>query len=147
MKLDTGKGSVHILHRTKRFGCHFKLLGLEFDVSLRMGHAVSILAREAGWPLQAVVRPKRFFTTKQIFNLYKCQVLSLIESGVCGYDHTSANILATLDRIQTRLPRETGVSAEDALTRFDLAPLQSKRDIAMLGMLHRTMLGETPQQL
>ena len=34
-----------------------------------------------------------------------------------------------------------------ALMHFNLAPLQMRRDIAMLGVLHRAALGEVPPQL
>ena len=105
------------------------------------------MARGAGWRLQLIIRPRRFFSRRQIFNLYKCQVLSYIESGTPGYYHASRSVLSSLDRVQQRLLRELGVSAEEALRNYRLAPLQSRRDIAMLGMLHRIVLGDAPQQL
>ena len=36
---------------------------------------------------------------------------------------------------------------EDALLHFNLAPLQSRRDMAMLGLLHRTALGKGPEHV
>ena len=53
-----------MLQRSNGFGQEFKLQGLTFDVSLRMDRGISILAREAGWRLQSVLRPQRFFTEK-----------------------------------------------------------------------------------
>ena len=35
----------------------------------------------------------------------------------------------------------------DALVHFKLAPLKVRRDIAMLGVIHRAVLGKGPQQL
>ena len=112
-----------------------------------MGNAVSILSKEAGWRLKAVWRPKRFFSKHQLLNLYKCQVLSYIESGVAGYYHAAPSILDALDRIQRRLLRELGVSEEETLETHKLAPLQTRRDIAMLGLLQRIAWREAPQQL
>ena len=43
--------------------------------------------------------------------------------------------------------RKVGISEIDALTHFKLAPLSSRRDIAMLGVIHRAVLGEGPPQL
>ena len=40
-----------------------------------------------------------------------------------------------------------GISEIDALTHFKLAPLSSRRDIAMLGVIHRAVLGEGPPLL
>ena len=33
-----------------------------------------------------------------------------------------------------------------ALHEFNLAPLESRRDMAMLGLIHRTLLGQGPPQ-
>ena len=37
-----------------------------------------------------------------------------------------------------------GISKEEALLQYRLAPLKSRRDIAMLGVIHRAVLGEGP---
>ena len=142
VKFDPGKESFHILHRTRGQGNDFKLLGLVFDVGLRMGSAISELAREAGWRLQAVLRPRRFFSRRQTMNLYKSQVMSYLESGVSGYYHAAPSLLQAIDRIQRRLLRELGISEKDALCHFASAPGQSRREIAMLGFLHRIAMGE-----
>ena len=109
--------------------------------------AISILGREAGWRLQAVLRPRRFFSRRQTMNLYKSQVMSYLESGVAGYYHAAPSILRAIDRIQERLLREIRISPEDALQWFSLAPLSSRRGIAMLGFLHRIALGEVSLQI
>ena len=43
--------------------------------------------------------------------------------------------------------RDLGVSAVDALMRYNLAPLCSRRDIAMVGVIHRAALGLGPHHL
>ena len=42
---------------------------------------------------------------------------------------------------------KVGIGEVDALIDFKLAPLASRRDIAMLGAIHRAVLGEGPPQL
>ena len=42
---------------------------------------------------------------------------------------------------------ELQVSDKDALFKFNLAPLSTRRDICMLGLLHRTQLGVAPPVL
>ena len=59
---------------------------------------------------------------------------------------TFNNMLAMLDRLQDSFLRDVGVSREEALFRFNLAPLPMRRDIALLGLLHRTALGKGPPQ-
>ncbi len=51
-----------------------------------------------------------------------------------------------LDGLQTKFLERLGVSESDALLYFNLAPLSSRRDMAMLGLIHRTLLGRGPQQ-
>ena len=49
-----------------------------------------------------------------------------------------------LDRVQDRFLREAGISEIEGLLHFNLAPLCVRRDIAILGLIHRTMLGQGP---
>ena len=53
-------------------------------------------------------------------------------------------LLQRLDRIQDRFLEELGLSAAEALLKHNLAPLSTRRDIAMLGLIHRTVLGCGP---
>ena len=52
-----------------------------------------------------------------------------------------------LDGVLTSFLRKVGISEIDAIVNFKLAPLASRRDIAMLGVIHRAVLGEGPPQL
>ena len=94
----------------------------------------AVLAREAGWKLQAVLRPRRFSTRAQLFGLYKCQVLSYVESGMVAYYHAAPSLLHRIDRIQDRFLREIGVTPEESLEKHRLAPLTGRRDSGMLGL-------------
>merc|ERR1712176_1514423 len=51
-----------------------------------------------------------------------------------------------LDRVQSKFLGEVGIDEITALMEFNLAPLAVRRDIAMLGILHRTVLGRGPPQ-
>ena len=52
--------------------------------------------------------------------------------------------LEVVDRIQRGFLNEIGVDEFTAFMSFNLAPLSLRRDIAMLGMIHRTVWGEGP---
>ena len=73
--------------------------------------------------------------------LYKAQLLSYVEYRTPAVYHASSSVLAPIDGIQRRFLRETCVTDEQALFVFNLAPLSVRRDIAMLGVIHRTVLG------
>ena len=136
-----------MLHRTRGYGDGFRLLGINFDECLRMNAAVSELGREAGWRLKSILRPRRFFSKHQLINLYKSQVLSYLESGTAAYYHAADSVLQSIDRVQRRLVRELDLTEEFVLEKYRLAPLASRRDMAMLGFLHRVVLGDVPDQL
>ena len=58
----------------------------------------------------------------------------------------STMLLGMVDRVQDTVLEETGLSAEVALLEFCLAPLPTRRDIAMMGLLYRTCKGSAPPQ-
>ena len=58
--------------------------------------------------------------------------------------HASLILLETLNDISTRLLVRLGISHEEALMHFNLAPLDIRRDIAQLGLIHRSVLLKGP---
>ena len=77
---------------------------------------------------------------------YKQQVLSFIEYRSSAIYHATTSVLQQLDKLQDTFLRELGISREAALMDFSLAPLSMRRDIALLGLLHRAAIGEGPTQ-
>ena len=78
--------------------------------------------------------------------MYKAHLLSYIEYRIPALYHACDTALGELDRVQTRFLREAGLTEEEALLEFNLAPLSARRDLAMLGLVHRTVLGRGPKQ-
>ena len=64
-----------------------------------------------------------------------------------AYYHAPSFFLALIDRVQDRFLDELGMSPSTALWQFSLAPLTTRRDIAMLGLLQRISLGLAPEPL
>ena len=58
--------------------------------------------------------------------------------------HGTDSVLEQVNRVQRRFLREAGLTEKDALLTYNLAPLQARRDMAMLGLIHRTVLQEGP---
>ena len=79
-------------------------------------------------------------------NLYKCHVLSFLESSTAAFYHAAPTRLGLVDHVQEVLLRELGLSEKDALLQYKLAPLRTRRDIAMLGLVHRAVLRVGPPQ-
>ena len=55
-------------------------------------------------------------------------------------------MLQQIDRVQDKLLSDTGISREEALLEYKLAPLSSRRDMAILAIIHRSVLGLGPGQ-
>ncbi len=144
---DPGKESFHILHKHLYHGENFKVLGCVYDSQLLMHVAARHIATEAGWRLKTLLRSRRFFTHPELMRLYKAQILSFIESSTAAVYHAAPSTLERIDRVQWRFLRELGLSEKEALCDFRLAPLCSRRDMAMLGALHKVNLNLAPKQL
>ena len=61
-----------------------------------------------------------------------------------GSVHASSSSFQLLDAVQHRFLLALGVSELDAFLQFSLDPLAVRRDIAILGLIHRTALGKGP---
>ena len=121
-----------------------KILGVCFDTKLTMRGAVADLVKECGWKKAAILRSKHYFGVADMIGLWKSQVLSFIEYRTPGIFHAATSVLEPVDRLQVSFLREIGVSELDALLHFRFAPLCLRRDIAMLGVIHRCVLGRGP---
>jgi len=144
VQFDAGKESQHILTLNDPAGTLFKLLGVVFDDSLSMADAVASVVSEASWKLRTLLRTKRFYTDADLIVLYKAHLLSFLEYRTPAIYHATRVILERLFAVQTRFLRDANVDQVEALVKFRLAPLAVRRDIAMLGVIHRSVLGRGP---
>ena len=100
----------------------------------------------ASWKLRTLLRTKRFYSDADLIVLYKAHLLSYLGYRTPAIYHATRAVLRRLDAVQCNFLRDLGVDEVSALVDFKLAPLNTRRDIAMLGMIHRTVLGKGPQQ-
>ena len=145
MTFDPNKESKHILSRTKPFGEPFDLLGVRFDCKLLMTDTVCGLAKDCRWKLKAILRTRRFNTGIQLVTVYKAQLLSFIEYRTAAIYHACSSSLELLDHVQDKLVEAAGMTAVEVLNVCNLAPLSARRDMALLGLIHRTVLGRGPR--
>ena len=147
LTFEKEKESFHILSHTSPQGPDFRLLGVTVDPQLIMYHAIAECTTEAHWRLSSLLRSRRFFCIEDLVLQYKSQVLSFLEYRTCAITHAADTHLATLDSVQRRLLRNIDITADDALRRFNLAPLCCRRDIANLGIVYRAAIRRGPKQL
>jgi hypothetical protein len=144
VQFDPAKESFHVLAKSDALGDDFKLLGIVFDVHLNMTAAVGEVVQQAGWKLRMLMRTRRYYTDAELVILYKAHLLSYLEYRTPAVYHATRDILARLDRVQTRFLKNAGLDEKDALMYFNLAPLAARRDIAMMGLIHRTVSKKGP---
>ena len=63
-----------------------------------------------------------------------------MEANSGGIFHTATHLLAKIDQVQTRFLRELGLSEEHAFLEFNFAPPKLRRNIGILGLLHKRVL-------
>ena len=71
-------------------------------------------------------------------------MLSYLEYRTLAIYHATRAVFARLDAVQTRFLLQACVTEVDALVHFNLVPLPVRRDVAMLGLIHRSVLGRGP---
>ena len=106
-----------------------------------MEEAISNISDATTWKLRTLLRTSRYFETIPMVNLYKSKVLSYIEGKTAAIYHVAATQLMRVDKIQKHFLASVGLTELEALCNFRLAPLSSRRDMALLGLIHRTVLG------
>ena len=121
------------------------MLGVLFDTSLYMTQAVLKLSEVANWKVRTILRTKRYYNRDESMNLYKSHVLEFIEYRTAAIYHCAENLLQQIDLVQKRVCKAMEISTEDALNDCKLAPLTARRDIAMLGLIHRAIIGVGPE--
>jgi len=144
VQFDASKEGFYIIDRRSPVGGKFRLLGVTFDPTLVMDTACFEIAAQAHARLKTLLRGVRFFNVRVLVWLYKSHVLSFVEYSTPAIHHAPAFFLAQIDRVQETFLEEVGLSAEVALFDHGLAPLSSRRDIAMLGLLQRIVCGASP---
>ena len=78
---------------------------------------------------------------------FKARILGYIEYRTPAVYHANATTLTQIDKLFEKFLRGIGLTKIEALRDYNLAPLNSRRDIAMLGAIHRAVLGQGPEQL
>jgi hypothetical protein len=141
------KESMHILDRVRPAGDQFKILSVVYDTRLTMHEAVYQFCTEAGWRLKTLLRTQRFYSTRSLVRMFKCHILSFIEGATPAIYHAAPSILKPLDDILVDFISQAGISEEQSLCSFNLAPLGMRRDIAMLALLHKVSLGTAPEPI
>ena len=141
------KESMTIISNHEPEGPEFKLMGVVFDPTLNMKRAANDLANAFRWKLTKLLRAKQYLDTPSAVIQFKSRILSYVEHRTAAIYHSDSTVLDPVDKQYDRFLSELGLIRKDALFSFSLAPLNSRRDMAMLGVIHRSVLKKEPEQI
>ena len=142
VSFDPGKEHFCVIDRQDSFGDVFKLLGVLIDPKLIMADEVQRIKKKTMPKIKAILAHRHFFDTRGLMHQYKAHALCQLEMSASAIYHAADSHLIVLDKMQQFFIRELGLTEEHAFLQHNLAPLALRRNIAVLGLLHRIQLGE-----
>ena len=128
MAFDPAKEHSHIIHPLHGDGTTFKVLGTILDASLKMAPCVD-------HDLLSVLRLRCLLNQFQVHVWCHCEY-----NSSCLLLAVSSQ-LDRINQVQLQYLRHLGLSEEEAFVHFNIAPLGLRRGFAMLGFLHKRVLG------
>ena len=128
-------------HPTEHSGESFRLLGLMIDLDLRMHTAIDQLLSKIRPKTTAILRMRGYYAVPDIINQYKTHVWRLVESHCGGYFHAATSLLDKVGQVQSNFLHKLNISEREAFLEFNFAPTILRRNIGILGLIHKRVLG------
>ena len=142
VSFDATKEHIMVIHPSESYGDTFKLLGCPMDVDLRMHSAVEQVLSKIRPKITAILRTRQYYSLENLILQFKTQIWGLIETNMGGYFHAASSLLDRIDGAQNRFLHELDVTPATAFLEFNFAPPSLRRNIGILGLLHKRVLGK-----
>ena len=107
---------------------------------LTMHDSIDKTLSKARPKLKALLRTLHMYSTKTLVNQYKTHIQPIVESTTSAIYHATTSTLKPLDRLYDTFLHGIHLTQRDAFIHHNFAPPQLRRDIAMLGLLHKITL-------
>ena len=133
---ETKKETMHVISKSDPLGENFKILACTFDVKLNMDDEIENLVKIVSWKFRLLLRSKKYYDTTDLIIEYKARVLAYMECRTAAIYHATKTRTNKVNHLQEHFIKELDVNANDAFLKHNLAPLENRRNIAMLGMIH-----------
>ena len=138
---DATKEHAVIIHPLSAEGDPFKLLGLLVDCKLIMLPAVEKILSQIKPKIRAILRTKKYYDNKTLISQFKTHIWGVMECHSGGLFHASDSVLKKLDQVHFQFLHELEMNASEAFADFNFAPPMLRRNIGVLGLLHKRVLG------
>jgi len=140
---DAGKEHMVILHPSESHGECFKLLGCMIDLDLRMHSEIDQLLSKIRPKCTAILRTRAYYGVPDLISQYKTHIWGLVECNCGAYFHAASTLLAKIAQVQRSFLTKLDVTEKVAFLEFNFAPTGLRRDIAILGLLHKRVIGQS----
>ena len=130
-----------MIHPDEYYGEAFKLLGLTIDLNVRMRTAINQLLAKIRPKSTAILRTRDYYSTAELIDQFKTQIWGLVESHSGGYFHAANSLLQKIEKRQLNFLKQLNVTVEEVFLKFNFAPVMLRRNIAVLGLLHKWVIG------
>ena len=141
VSFDPVKEHLAIIHTAEYSGEPFRLLGLMVDLDLRMHTAIEQLLVKIRPKSIAILRTRGYYAIPDLINQYKTHIWGLVEAHCGGYFHAATSLLDKIGQVQNSFLSKLQISEQEAFINFNFAPTILRRNIGVLGLLHKRVLG------
>ena len=142
MEFDPSKEYLKIIHPRRGLGDDFKMLGTLFDVALSMKPCIEYVLGRVRPKIRALLRLKDFYSLPVMLDQYKSHIWGITEYSNGVIFMAPPCQVRRLDKLQKWYLRELGISDQDAFVTHNFAPPSLRRNIGLLGFLHKRVLEE-----
>ena len=118
-----------------------KLLGCLLDCKLLISHGIENILARMRPKVRAILRLRGHYPIKELLGQFKTHVWGLVEYQNGAIFHASAHHLQKIERVQDKFLEELGLDTQKAFLDYNFAPLDVRRNIGILGLLHKRVLG------
>ena len=111
------------------------------DLDLRMQTAIDQLLSKIRSKSTAILRTRGYYSTADLITQYKTHIWGLVEINCGGHFHAARSLLDKVGQVQINFLRKLGLTEKEAFLEHNFALTVLRRSIAMLGALHKRVLG------
>ena len=130
-----------VIHPRHGTGEDIKFLGCHIDCQLNMQSHIEYLLQICRPKIKAMLRTRGLYDLPTMLQQFKTHIWSIIEHHNGSLRHATATLLARLDGLQVSFLDELQITEDAAFVNYNFAPLGLRRDIGILGFLHKRVLG------
>ena len=138
---DPTKEHVVVIHPLDGNGEVIKFLGTLIDPQLTMQFCIESILSKIKPKIKAALRTRAFYDIASMVGQFKIHIWSHIEFHYGAILHAAPSSLSRIDDCQRSFVRELNISAEIAYLEYNFPLPTLRRDIGLLGLLHKRVLG------